>query len=241
MPRFPLESDPTNVKTPKKKILRSRPERISACESHLYFLCEDLKHFPEQYDRYKQIAGKLRILVCKTGTNKPLLLDLMDELGFTWDVQPPGPPKKGPITMPIPLIGWRDDPDFQAHARELQEAAGDKQKLASINERHNAKFRKSMPLRVYTDKAFATLIYSHEYSFRQLIMDVAQQCGSSHEDEAIDEPIAQMRSIRFGGVEQHVAVIIDYAQEVLDAGANFILYAVEKGLYKARHFKKKTG
>ncbi len=50
-----------------------------------------------------------------------------------------------------------------------------------------------------------------------------------------------MRTIRIGGVEQHVAVIVDYAQRVLDAGANFILYAVEKGLYQARHFAKKTG
>jgi hypothetical protein len=224
-------------KTDKKRIPRSTQERISACESHLYCLCEHLKHFPGQYDRYKQIAGGLRILVCKTGTNKPLLLNLMDELGFKYDVPPPGPP--GPLTIPIPLVGWRTDPDFQAYTRELEEAGDDQQKRAAIHEKHNAKFRKPMPLREYTDKAFATLIYSHEYSFRELVLDVAQQCGSSHEDESIDEPIAQMRSIRIGGVEQYVAVIVDYAQLVLDAGARFILYAVEKGHYQARHFARK--
>jgi hypothetical protein len=222
----------------KRRIPRPTQERIAACESHLFFLHEDLKLFPQQYDRYKQIAGKLRVLVCKTRSNKPLLLDLMDELGFNYNVPPPGPP--GPITMPIALVGWRTDPDFQAHVRELEEAGGDQQKRAAIHEKHNAKFRKSMPLREYTDKAFATLIYFHEYSFCELVLDVAQQCGSSHEDEAIDEPIAQMRTIRIGGVEQHVAVIVDYAKRVLDAGANFILYAVEKGLYEARYFAKKT-
>ena len=50
-----------------------------------------------------------------------------------------------------------------------------------------------------------------------------------------------MRSILLGGVESNVAVIIDYARLVLDAGAKFILYSVEKGLYQAHYFAKKTG
>ena len=189
----------------KRRIPRPTQERISACESQLFFLHEDLKLFPQQYDRYKQIAGKLRVLVCKTRSNRPLLLDPMDELGFNYDVPPPGPP--GPLTMPIRLVGWRTDPDFQAYARELEEAAGDQQKRAAILEKYNAKFRKSMPLREYTDKAFATLIYSHEYSFCELVLDVAQQCGSSHEDKDIDEPIAKLSAavklLRAGGVDEY--------------------------------------
>jgi hypothetical protein len=220
---------------PKKKLLRPTYERIAACESHLLFLHEDLKLFPQQYDRYKQIAGKLRVLVCATHQNKPLLLNLMDELGFKYDVPPPGP-----LTIPIGLVGWRTDPDFLANTREIEQAAGDGQKLAAIHEKYNAKFRKSMPLREYTDKALATFIKPYDYSFRDLVLSVAQQCGSSHEDESIDEPIAQMRSIVVLGVESHVAVIVEYARLVLDAGVKFILYSEEKGQYKARHFAKKT-
>jgi len=223
----------------KRRVLRPTEKRIAACESHLFFLHEDLKLFPQQYDRYKRIAGTLRVLVCASRKNKPLLLDLMDELGFTYEVPPPGPP--GPITMPIGLVGWRTDPDFQAYARELEEAAGDQQKCAAIREKHNAEFRKSMPLREYTDKALATFIKPYDYSFRDLVLCVAQQCGSSHEDQAIDEPIAQMGTILLLGVESHVAVIIDYARRVLDAGVNFVLYSVEKGLYQARYFAKKPG
>src|ERR1700704_771305 len=107
----------------KRRIPRPTQERISACESHLFFLHEDLKLFPQQYDRYKQIAGKLRVLVCKTRSNKPLLLDLMDELGFNYEVQPPGPPE--PLTIPIPRVGWRDAPVHQALTREVEQAAGD--------------------------------------------------------------------------------------------------------------------
>src|SRR5258708_11883382 len=222
----------------KRRIPRPTQERIAACEDHLFFLHEALKLFPQQRGRYKQIAGELRVLVCETRQNEPLLLDLMDELGFTYDVPPPGPP--GPVTMPISLVGWRTDPDFQAYARELEKAAGDQQKRAAIHEQHNAKFRKSMPLREYTDKALATFIKPYDYSFRELVLSVSHQCGSSHEDKVIDEPIEQMRSILILGVESHVAVIISYARLVLDAGAKFVLYSVEKGFYQARYFAKKT-
>jgi len=98
-----------------------------------------------------------------------------------------------------------------------------------------------MPLREYTDKALATFIKPYDHSFRELILSVAQQYGSSHEDKDIDEPIAQMRSLVIGGVESHIAPLIGYARRVLDAGAKFILYSVEKGLYQARYFAKKTG
>jgi hypothetical protein len=160
----------------------------------------------------------------------------MDEVGFTYEVQPPGPP--GPLTIPIPPGGWRDGPDYQALTLEIQQAAGDRQKLAAIHEKQ-AKLRKPMSLREYTDKALATFIKPYDYSFNELVRSIAQQCGSSHEDESIDEPIAQMRSLVLNGVESHLAVMVEYAG-VLDAGAKFILYSVEKGLYQARYFARKT-
>jgi hypothetical protein len=39
----------------KRRIPRPTQERIAACESHLFFLHEDLKLFPQQYDRYKHL------------------------------------------------------------------------------------------------------------------------------------------------------------------------------------------
>jgi hypothetical protein len=225
-------------KTTKPRIPRPIEHRIDACETHLFHLHEAVKLFPQQYDRYKPIAGVLRVLVCKTNSNSPLLLDLMDELGFNYDVPPPGPP--GPITMPHPLVGWRDDPDHQAHVLELEEAAGDQQKRAAILEKYNAKFRKSMPLREYTDKALAAFIRPYDYSFCQLVLSIAQQCGSSHEDKEIDEPIAQMGSLLLLGVESHVAVLIEYARLVIDAGAKFIRFSADKGLYHPRYLAKKS-
>jgi hypothetical protein len=220
----------------KTRLRRSTQERIAACESHLFFLHEAAKLFPQQYDRYKQIAAELRVLVCKTRHNEPLLLNLMDELGFFYEIHPPGSPFD---KMPIPLVGWRDDPDHQALTGEFQKAGDDEQKLAVALEKQ-ARLRKSMPLREYTEKALAIFIRPFDFNYRDLILSVAQQCGSSHEDEDIDEPMAQMRSIVIGGIESHIAPLIEYAGYVVDAGAKFVLFSVEKDLYQARYFAKKT-
>src|SRR5258708_39668626 len=95
----------------KRRIPRPTQERIAACEDHLFFLHESLKLFPQQRGRYKQIAGELLVLVCETRQNEPLLLDLMNELGLSYNVPPPRLP--GPVTTLISYVGCRTDPDFQ--------------------------------------------------------------------------------------------------------------------------------
>jgi hypothetical protein len=92
---------------PKPRIPKSLEQRVQDCETHLYFLWDARRLYPAQEDRFKQIAAELRILVCETRTNQPLLLNLMEELDFTFDVQPPGPPFDN---WSIPMVGWRDDP-----------------------------------------------------------------------------------------------------------------------------------
>jgi hypothetical protein len=76
---------------------------------------------------YKLIAGELRILVCAFRHNKPLLLDMMDHFGFSYEIQPPGPPFD---KQPIPLVGWRDDPVAQEISRILEGSDPDKITIA---------------------------------------------------------------------------------------------------------------
>jgi len=222
---------------PKKpRIPRSTEELIASCEDHLLFLQEAFERFPKEHVRYKQIAAELRVLVCATRQNKPLLLDLMDEHEFSYDVQPPGPPFD---KQPIPLVGWRNDPVQQALMAEVEEASGNEEKLAAILEKE-AKLRKSMSLRDYTDNALAILMTPIDYSYCDLVLAVAQQCGSSHEDKEIEEPIAQMRSLKLGGVESHIAVLVEFARLVLDAGIKFLVCLAEKETYRTRFVGKKT-
>jgi hypothetical protein len=96
------------MKERKRRIRKTLAERIADCESHLFFLQEALKLFPQQYDRYKPLSGELRVLVCSTRQNKPLLLDLMDELEVDYYIHPPRPPFHN---IGIPLVGWSRESD----------------------------------------------------------------------------------------------------------------------------------
>ena len=119
------------------------------CETHLYFLWEARRLYPEQPDRFKQIASELRVLVCRTATNHPLLLDLMDELNFSHEVPPPGPPFD---KQPTPIVGWRDEPIQQELTAEAQASLGDEGRIAAVLEKQ-AGLRRAIPLREDVDKA----------------------------------------------------------------------------------------
>lgn len=67
---------------------KQRLRLLTDCESHLKFLSESLERLQHEVDRYKQLAAGLRILVCSTRSNKPLLLDLLDDYGLTVLVHP---------------------------------------------------------------------------------------------------------------------------------------------------------
>jgi hypothetical protein len=109
----------TVIPMPKRKprVRKSAEERLRDCETHLAFLREARNKYRSDRERYKQVAGELRLLVCESSNNKPLLLDLMEEYGFKYEVQPPAPPAGPPLKGPIPLVGWRDDPVEQELAK----------------------------------------------------------------------------------------------------------------------------
>ena len=89
----------------KQRIPKSREARLVECETHLYFLWDARRQFHQEYDRYKQLAAELRILV---GDHKParrLLFSMMTQFGFSYEVPPPPPPcDKQAIT---PMVGWK--------------------------------------------------------------------------------------------------------------------------------------
>jgi hypothetical protein len=48
------------------KVRRPDEELVAACETQLHFLLGAFVLYPEDPERFKQIAGPLRILVCRT-------------------------------------------------------------------------------------------------------------------------------------------------------------------------------
>ncbi len=157
----------------------------------------------------------------------------MEELGFSYDVQPPGPPLD---KQPIPMIGWRRDAEHQALTAELQEAMGDEAKLGKVLEKQAA-LRRAVPFPAFVEKALAVYIAPYDYSYRELVLAVAQQVGSGHEDTAVDEPLLQLRQFVIGGDEGHVAPLLNFADLVLKVGASFVAFVAEKQGYKPKYFQ----
>lgn len=206
---------------------------MGECEAHLFFLWDAHRLYPQQKDRYKQIATELRILVGDRRSRRRLLIALMDEFGFSYEVQPPGPPFD---KQPIPMIGWKDNPEYLELANEIQKANADEQKLDVLLE-EQAALRRSVPFPEYVDSALAVYIAPHEYSYRELVLAVSQQIGSGHEDTAVDKPLVQLSHFVIGGDEGHIAPLISFAELVIEVGSRFIAFVAENHGYEAKYFR----
>ncbi len=220
----------------KPRIPKSPARRLAECESHLYFLSDARRLYEQEEDRFKQVAAELRVLVGDHRPERRLLCAMMSEYGFAFAVQPPGPPFE---RQPIPTVGWRDDPQHQALTEEVAAALGDEAKLAQVLKKQAA-LRRPMPFDEYVDRALAVYIAPHDYSYRDLVLAVAQQLGSSHEDTAIDVPLAQMESVRICGDLGYVAPLIKLADLVLTIGSLFIAHVVKQDGYEPKYFTTKA-
>jgi len=224
----------------KPRIAKSDDQILIDCETHLYFLWDAHRLYSQQRERFKQIAAELRILVCETKKNKPLLLDLMDKYNFEYEVQPPGLSQGGPPLKPQPLsmVGWRDDPQHKEISEELSKAieSGDDAKKKEIYEKL-ASLAKPIPFHEWVNKGLAVFIKPYDYSNRELTLAIAQQFGSSHEDDSVEEPIARLQQIIIGGETGDIAPMIAFAEYVIQVGKMFISHLVSNYSYKPQYFK----
>lgn len=219
-----------------KRIPKTSEQRLRECETHLYFLWDARRLYAQEPDRYKQIAAELRVLVGDQKPKRRLLLAMMEEYEFSYHVQPPGLPFD---KQPIPLVGWRNDPVHQALAQEVQAALGDEEKMTAVLEKQAA-LRRPIPFPEYVEKGLAVYIKPYDYSYRKLVLAIAQQVGSSHEDHDVNEPLVQMQNVVLGNEESHIAVLIQFADLVIRVGFMFIEHVVQNCGYKPKYFRERA-
>jgi hypothetical protein len=226
--------------TRKSRVDKTSAERLAECETHLYFLWDALRLYPEQRDRFKQIAAELRVLVCETRTNKPRLLNLIDEYACVYEVQPPGLSAGGPPLkpQPLPMVGWRDDP-IQIEVSERLSRAIESGDASQINEVEQAlaDLARPVPFRDWVNKGLAVFIAPYDYSHRDLVLAIAQQFGSSHEDDSVEEPILRLRQIYIGGERSDLAPLTVFADSVLSVGRAFIRHVEQHHGFRPQYFR----
>jgi hypothetical protein len=135
------------------------------------------------------------------------------------------------------MVGWRNDPVYQKTAAGIQEAIrnGDKAKIDEIDRRLEA-LAQPVAFREWVDKGLAVHIAPHDYSNRELTLAIAQQMGSSHEDDAVEEPIVRLQRVVLAGETGDIAPLIGFARYVVRVGLDFLHYVVLRHRYEPRYF-----
>ena len=178
-----------------------------------------------------------------TKMNKPLLLNLMDEFGFVYEIQPPGASASGPPLkpQPLPMVGWREDPIHAEISERLSRAieSGDTAQMGEID-RRLAELAKPVPFREWVNSGLAVFIAPHDYSHRELVLAIAQQFGSSHDDDSVEEPILRLQQIYIGGQRGDLAPMTTFAESVLSVGVAFIRLVENHRGFRPRYFHREA-
>lgn len=155
----------------------------------------------------------------------------MDRYSFAYEVPPPAPPFD---KRPIPLV---DDAAQTQFANEVQGAElGDETISATLLEKQAA-LRRPLPFREYVDRGLAVFIAPHSYSYRELTLAIAQQLGSSHEDIEVDQSIVQLANFLVGGHPTHLVVLMNFANDVIHVGSEFLKFLHLNHGYSPKYFK----
>lgn len=219
----------------KNKINKTPIELLRSLETHLFFLYTALENYRTERDRYKQVASELRVLVGDHNPKRRLLIHLMKKYDYEYLVHPSNEPLD---YLPIQLKSKYKSKKQMEIDKKYENACSEVEFDEMIEELRKLRF--SYPLDEYLEKALAVFIAPDEYSYRELIVAVAQQIGSSHEDLAVDEGIYKLSQIEIGGQIAYTAPIIGIARTCFAAGMEFITHTVNEHGYKCIYKYKET-
>ena len=210
----------------KLRVRRDTEDRLSSCEFHLLTLWEAKQKADKQPERFKQISGVLRVLVCRKGQNKPLLLDLMKEFGIEG--------RANPLGGRILLIGWKKSQEYIDAYNKMENPPTDPDELIDA-------LHKVMPpggpimFEDYIENGCAIGNENGEYSYKDLILALSQQKGSSHEDCTIDKLLSEVSKPRENGEPLFMQPLLTVSHKVLGLGAVMFMELVRTQKYKTKY------
>lgn len=204
------------------RVPKQRFRLLADCESHLKFLSEALERLQHEVDRYKQLAAELRILVCSTRSNKPLLLDLLDDYGLRALVHPV--PR---FPFPCTMVG-----DIQKHGVDVEAVLGlpeaDVERLI-VEQRSKAK---PIPLRQWVRQGLAVYNKGREFSYEELVLVVAHQMGGAHEDVTVEKAVLELEPLSIEGYSGLANPLRELGETVLQAGQSLLRFVSKKHGYQ---------
>lgn len=206
-----------------KRVPKTLSNKLDDLDSHLFIVREHLSKLNESTSHLKVLSAELRTLLCWSSGTEGLLWRLVDELNIDDKVflHVPGdliedlPLAQGLQFLIVPIMrGEKGDPKLPPFHYSLKEVIKKRQAL------------------VAGGKPF-----KHEY----LIKAVAQQMGTAHEDDGLEQMLVDLKSIFINGVEPYIPVLATDSELTLEIGER-VLESAEKDLgYKRHHHKHEYG
>ena len=174
--------------------------KLSDLDNHLFLLRDHLHRLNEGEAHFKSISGGLRVLLCFSSGTEGLLWRLVDELQISdkiylhvaRSVNTSHPLAQGLHFSIVPIqrggLGHPQLPPSHYSFREI--------------------------IKQYDGVFISGQGYTHEY----IIKAIAQQMGTAHEDDAIEEPLADLKQILINGIPPYVRLLATDAELALQIG-----------------------
>lgn len=199
------------MSTAKKQVAKTSGQLLNALEDHLSTLVPMLAGLHGgDAAHVKDIAAKLRLLICGSSGQHGLLWDLADEtlandsvqIRYAGKVDP-----NNPLTHKLQIL--------DNHA--LANMPGTPIPLESVS------------LRAHITAHEAVFIDGVSLTYRDLIKEMAEHSGTAHETPGVSREMAKANAIRIGDVQPCIPIIDRVARWTLMFGETVIQQAVALG------------
>ena len=207
----------------RNRIPKTLSHKLDDLDAHLFIVREHLRKLNESTSHMKVLSAELRTLLCWSSGTEGLLWRLVDELGIddriflhvAGDLIEDHPLAQGLQFSIVPIQrGGKGDPRLPPYHYSLKEVIKERQAL------------------IAGGKPF-----KHEY----LIKAIAQQMGSAHEDDGLEQMLIDLKSILINGLEPYISVMATNAELTLEIGERVLENAEESQGYKRHHHKYDYG
>lgn len=200
-----------------KLVPKTLDQLLSALEDHLFLLAQSLHGLSGGDTAYlRELAGKLRALVCYSKGLDGLLWRVCDEVGADDTVHLRYPGKvntSNPLTRGLGFLFAPVAPDGSGDERVP---------------------RQPWRLREHIKLHEALYIDGESVTRQDLISALANESGIAHEADGVSKVIAKINSVLFGDVQPYFSILDSDARLALEVGERVILAAVSSGYVRRR-------
>ena len=201
--------------TAKKQVAKTPSHLLNALEDHLSTLASMLSGLLSGDAAYiKDIATKLRLLICGSSGQDGLLWDLMTEVGGTDVIQV----RHGKIDPTNPLTKGMSI--FDTH--KFVSGPGTPFPLEKVS------------LREHITEHEMAFVEGVSLTCKELIKEMAEHSGTAHETPGVSREMAKANAYRIGDVHPYIPMIDRVARWTLAVGDSVLESAVSKGHVRRR-------